>query len=458
MLNEPPIKQKWIQWANQEQRQIFKMCKNDREKRAKARELVEDMKETKLHFGRTNKSQTKKSKLPENMLIYLWLLRYMIHDQESLQNAIIFFSADKLPYVEDDKRNVFHPDWIKNNIIIPCMDVYDLLSLETSATHKIFMAHCGLSKVDIRKRIKESILYCMTSDIIKAILSNGWPLDFIAATNNQQHRINMIKSKIQQLNRDEVWPVQQDVFTVFFQAIPYIIENNIGIHWEKMLQHFYKDSDFVIDKAWPQKASEVMKEPAAGRQKKYNPNIDYNPSMAHFRILLPMENENKEIDFLNIGEFLNAIKVGNVTAKQLFVTPEPIDNFETQDPTQGSKRKLRDKSPVNYNEQEQVEGEPGANDDDDGTNKEEDDDNKQDTPNKKRKKGTPKKKKASLKSEEKLKLEKQINENIEDLDKEFEKVNQNLENETETTNVKESIKSVIKEWELLKLRLEKYKH
>jgi hypothetical protein len=52
----------------------------------------------------------------------------MIHDEDTLKRAIVFFSADKLPYVDEDKWNIFHPDWIKSNIIQPSMDVIDLLT------------------------------------------------------------------------------------------------------------------------------------------------------------------------------------------------------------------------------------------------------------------------------------------------------------------------------------------
>ncbi len=61
----------------------------------------------------------------------------MIHDEHTLKRAIVFFSADKLPFVDEDKRNIFHPDWIKRNIIQPSMDVIDLLTTEASKTHQI---------------------------------------------------------------------------------------------------------------------------------------------------------------------------------------------------------------------------------------------------------------------------------------------------------------------------------
>jgi len=138
MLDEAPMKQKWIQWANIEQKQVFAKCFDDEERRRQAITLVKAMKENKIHHGRRHTASNKINALPENMLIYLWLLRYMIHDEDTLKRAIVFFSADKLPFVDEDKRNIFHPDWINSNIIQPSMDVIDLLTTEASKTHQIF--------------------------------------------------------------------------------------------------------------------------------------------------------------------------------------------------------------------------------------------------------------------------------------------------------------------------------
>ena len=118
-----PIKQKWTSWADQEGRPFFKQCKDNDTKIEKALQEVKDLGARKLHYGRSHKTNTKRCKLPENMLIYLWLLRYMVFDETTLTNAKLFFSPDLLKY-EDDKDNVFHAEWIKNNILLPCLCEY----------------------------------------------------------------------------------------------------------------------------------------------------------------------------------------------------------------------------------------------------------------------------------------------------------------------------------------------
>jgi hypothetical protein len=46
------------------------------------------MKENKIHHGRKHLASNKVNALPENMLIYLWLLRYMIHDEDMLKRPL----------------------------------------------------------------------------------------------------------------------------------------------------------------------------------------------------------------------------------------------------------------------------------------------------------------------------------------------------------------------------------
>ena len=221
------------------------------------------------------------------MMIYLWLLRYTIHDKTSLNNAILFLSADKIPY-EESRLNVFHHDWFLNNILYPCVDVYNLLGNDESKTYKIFMEHLGYKRVDLRKRFKESILYSMASSIIRVLVNNPWPPTFIKGNMTLQKLwINEIQNRIKSYNDENRWNVHQDIYTVFLQGIPYMIEKNIERHWKEMFQNFYKEEDFVTDKSWPPNCNDANeKRDKSGSEKRYNPNINYDPSMKNFEILL----------------------------------------------------------------------------------------------------------------------------------------------------------------------------
>jgi hypothetical protein len=243
MLANNPIKRDWVAWADQEGRVTFKNCKDENDRTEKANACLKDLVgKALLHNGRTHRENTQRSKLPENMMIYLWLLRYMIHDNKSLDNAILFLSTDKIPY-EESKLNVFHQDWIMNNILNPCVGLYNLLGNDKSL---------GYKRSDLRKRFKESILDSMASSIINVLVNNPWPPTFIKGnTTLQKLRINEIQSRIKSYNDENRWNIHQDIYTVFLQGFPYMIEKNIERHWKEMFHNFYKQEDFVTDKSWP---------------------------------------------------------------------------------------------------------------------------------------------------------------------------------------------------------------
>jgi hypothetical protein len=66
-----------------------------------------------------------------------------------------------------------------------------------------------------------------------------------------------------------------------------MIEKNVEKHWKEMFQIFYKEEDFVTDKSWPPNCNDANeKSDKAGSENRYNPNINYDPSMKNFEILL----------------------------------------------------------------------------------------------------------------------------------------------------------------------------
>lgn len=459
MLYEAPLKQICIQWIDQEKKKVFNDCKDDLDKRQRAETLISELEGGKIHHGRTTDNY-RRCRAPENMLIFLWLLRYMVHDDTTLNNALVFFSADTLPYVESDERNIFHPTWIKQNILLPTMDIFHLLSNENSQTNNIFMAHYGYSKPELKKRIQESIMHSMVAEIVKTIIRHGYPTTFTPGNTQQEKNINDIKSKIAEINRQNRFHVEQDLYTVFFQTIPFIIELNIDVHYDMMLQHFYKDQDFVTDKAWPEKASDITQEHTGGRKKKFNPNIDYNPTMDHFKILLPLEHEDGRVDVLTISEYFTAITVGNIPAKQLFVRPlppTPDDPDAVQTDKGQTKRKLRNRTPVNYKgQQEQTVDDEKLESEDNGEGNKESHDKK---PAAKRRKTTPKKKMPNIKSEEKIQLENDIAKNMERFEQGMAALKQNLgydDNKHPNTETEQYLNNLTLQWELVKSQVSNY--
>jgi hypothetical protein len=156
----------------------------------------------------------------------------MVYDETTLSNAKLYFSPDLLKY-EDDKDNVFHAEWIKNNILLPCLDVVNLISNKNTKTHQVFHTHLCYSKGDLTVRIKECVMHNLVADMIKTRNRNRFPVLTAANTDGQKRNVDEIKAKIRkfncQYNQDSelIWGAKQDLYTVSIQAIPYMIERYI---------------------------------------------------------------------------------------------------------------------------------------------------------------------------------------------------------------------------------------
>jgi hypothetical protein len=216
-------------------------------------------------------------------------------------------------------------EWIKNNILIPCLDVVNFISNKKTKTHQVFQTRLCYSKIDLTVCIKECVLHNCVADMIKTIIRNGFPVLTAPNTDVQKLNIDEIKAKIRkfncQYNQDGklIWGARQDLYTVFFQAIPYMIECHIERHWEIMTKNFFRTEQLTNDKFWPQ-----------------------GISMSNFKLLL-LKNDKNKVDGLTICEFFDAIKAGNVSPTLLFIRPEPqSDNSK--------KRQLRKPKKIQYRE------------------------------------------------------------------------------------------------------------
>ncbi len=237
-----------------------------------------------------------------------------------------------------------------------------------------------------------------------------------------------------------------------------------------MFQNFYKEEDFVTDKTWPPNCTDTNeKREKSGSEKRYNPNINYDPSMKNFEILLPLANKQEQIHVCNFNEFFTAIRIGNVTPDQLFIRPVPDPNNTSTETVslkkQPKKRTLRTTKPIDYKEDE--EGDEQQSDDDENGNEkldekseaEEDADTK---PLAKKRKTTPKKTKAvvHVKSEEKVQLENDIAKTIKTFDTAIDKYKKEIEydeDKSEKSTLEEQMSNILTCWKLMKMQVESYK-
>jgi hypothetical protein len=237
-----------------------------------------------------------------------------------------------------------------------------------------------------------------------------------------------------------------------------------------MFQNFYKEEDFVTDKTWPPNCTDANdKREKSGSEKRYNPNINDDPSMKNFEILLPLENDQGQIHVCNFNEFFTAIRIGNVTPDQLFIRPVPDPNNTSTETVslkkQPKKRTLRTTKPIDYKEDEEGDIQQSGDDEkgnenlDEKSEAEEDADTK---PPAKKRKTTPKKTKVvvHVKSEEKVQLENDIAKTIKTFDTAIDKFKKQInydEDKSEKSAIEEQMSNILTCWKLMKMQVESYK-
>jgi len=300
----------WITWAASENRDIWRQCKTTDQYYQAAYKEIDELGGKLIHYGVSNSTNTRKCKLPENLLILLWLLRYAIYDDLTLNNLKIYFSPDSIKDSRDSPSPLYNPSWIKNYILIPCMTVYDIFNQPAAKAREIYIKECIGNRNLLLKRSKESILHKLTATFIDIIITNGEP----EVTSTTQNMLD-IKEYISKQNTDEnIAGFTEDYYTLFFTSIPQIIEGNVENHWRLIFKDFYQVGDFVTEKSWPVPASAVSQ--TRGRSKQLSDTIQGMPGMDRFQFNLPYVQDDKTIP-VTIKEFFFLYLAGNIPLAQL---------------------------------------------------------------------------------------------------------------------------------------------
>jgi hypothetical protein len=130
-------------------------------------------------MGKKHLSNQRRPKLPEDLLVLLWILRFGIHDNHSLSTAELFFSPDCIKTPSDSVDCIYTPNWLKTNIVHPAMQVYYLFYNDTDCdTIKIFNEYYMGPTEAVQKRYKESILTNLLSQLIEILVEKGYPVLF----------------------------------------------------------------------------------------------------------------------------------------------------------------------------------------------------------------------------------------------------------------------------------------
>jgi len=216
-------------------------------------------------------------KLPEDLFVLLWILRFGIHDDHSLSTTALFFSPDCMKTPSDSVDYIYTLYWLKTNIIHPAMQVYNLFENDCD-TLKIFDEYY-MGGDSIRKCNKESILTNLLSQMIEILVQKGYPVLFPTKNANTIAIENQINFMNKQSQGNQFY-----ILTVFFRPIEHIIEKKVKEYHHIIFQHFYKKKDFVGEKGWP-----LLKQHNAKKKRKQGENKKYSVLLSHitqvFKIL-----------------------------------------------------------------------------------------------------------------------------------------------------------------------------
>jgi hypothetical protein len=113
------LKKLWKYLADKESKDIWKSCKMEEDYRKKALNEVNNLGLKQIHYGRGHIGNSQKSKLPEKLLVLLWILRFTIYDENTLRKLKIFFSPDCIADPRNNPSAIFDPEWLKFYIVIP---------------------------------------------------------------------------------------------------------------------------------------------------------------------------------------------------------------------------------------------------------------------------------------------------------------------------------------------------
>lgn len=308
-----------------------------------------------LHYGKYHLStNSKKIKVPPELLTFLWILRYCIHDADSLHNLKTFLSPDTFTTSETMiECPLLTVDFFSKYLLSSVESiVHDIIGNKKEFLCQKIREHY-VSKHDRRlfPKIQEFVYYSTASEFIKIMLHYKENPIF----REDNIHTTLIQQMMKQINpvlttkEEEPFYEAKNIYELFFSSIPIIIKQQQRDHWKIILSNF-----------------------KTFEQHKNQESFGSNTTIKNFTLSLPIQNENGTWEAISfIGFFENILQ-----GKDLLT---PVLKFMTEEPKQSpTKKKQR-----NINEEEEIEVDEQSNDDiqeiNDNLNDDEDDNDEDET-------------------------------------------------------------------------------
>lgn len=288
-----------------------------------------------LHHGRDHTTTTTNvCRASPYLLTILWMLRYCIHDQKSLDNFIAFLSPNKFPPPPGSTECTFlHINFFQDYILIPITDIVVHLIESTTLVSKTrtILLETFIQDPSVHfPKTTEFMLYSLASTFIEIILTNGSTPTFLHSNKNTNEIKKFLNKNVsdRQAGDSNIFR-STDLYELFFSSLPYLIEKHVKMHWQLIFHNFIR----------------ATKQPAT----MFGPQT----TLTNFELQLPFEDETKKFIALSLKEFFEAIRSGKMSLQDIIGDQK---NKRTEEEGITSNR---EKKKVDYTES------GGENDDDD---------------------------------------------------------------------------------------------
>jgi len=219
-----------------------------------------------LHFGITQGTGKSKSTctFPEPLLCILWLHRWAIADENTLENFKLLLRPD-ITFKWDQRtvKDFYNPTWIRQNIINHVMRTVNLLVVKKRNEH----ATRYINYHKMSSRLQAVLTHNITTDIVEALLKYGPdPVCLPNATNSQSERVlNEIADRLRKnvdilkkMNRTKNTFLPTTFTELILAAIPRFFELSFAGE-DNFTMHLY--DDFLVDHPTQQEIKKTAWEP-----------------------------------------------------------------------------------------------------------------------------------------------------------------------------------------------------
>ena len=220
---------------------------------------------------------------------------------------------------------------------------YFLFDKQGSKTFDLYKKFYCKHQQYTRSRTKESIIYSLASIFIEILLENGEHPDMITNNKNTQ-------DISQYLRNSESVLFNTTLYTLFFQALPHLIENNVELHHNIIFQNFVKKENFPTQRKWPE-----------------------TTTWKNFELLLAIKKDaSSQVEAVTIKEYFKAIRTGNIALSALTQKADclPKENDVIEETEEERKLRERDEK-KKYNENTSSDEEDEIDDDEEDESDEE---------------------------------------------------------------------------------------